>query len=106
MKIISICLLNFNFFFSVVNATTTTTSAPCTLTEWSEWTPCSRTCGIGYKTRTRNASLSIGCEDEPLTEHQSCIERRCQCLLDDAFYMRIFKKEPIDDSKYTYNHNE
>jgi hypothetical protein len=85
--------------FSTVNETSTTTGVPCILTEWSEWTPCSRTCGIGYKTRIRNASSSINCENEQLIDHQSCIDRRCQCLLDEAFYIRVFKKESTDDSK-------
>jgi hypothetical protein len=85
-----------------VEAETTTTGAPCIFTEWSEWSPCSRTCGIGYKTRTRNASSSNNCDKEQLIEHQSCINRRCQCLLDEAFYVRVFKKESSDDSKYKY----
>jgi hypothetical protein len=92
----------FDLFFTVTE-TTSTTGAPCSLTEWSEWSPCSRTCGIGYKTRCRNASSSINCEKEQLIERQSCIDRRCQCLFDEAFYKRVFKTESTDNSKYKYN---
>lgn len=87
-----------NSLYVIVTETTTTTGVPCILTEWSDWSPCSRTCGIGYKIRTRNASSTIGCENEQLTEHQSCINRRCQCLLDEEFYIRVFNKQPTDDS--------
>ena len=52
--------------------------------------------------RSRNASSAIACENEQLIEHQSCINRRCQCLLDDAFYIRVFKKQPTDDSMLSY----
>ncbi len=98
----SILLLNIFIRFCLGNETTTTTTkAPCILTEWSVWTPCSRTCGIGYQTRTRNASSPIGCEEEPLVDHQSCNNRRCQCLLDEAFYLRVFKKPSTNDSTYT-----
>ncbi|UJR29915.1 hypothetical protein I4U23_017463 [Adineta vaga] len=83
---------------------TTTTDRTCSLSEWSEWTPCSRTCGIGYKTRSRNGSSSISCSNEQLLEHQSCINRRCECLLDEAFYIRVFKKEPTSDKEIGYIH--
>jgi hypothetical protein len=94
-------LLFFFIFFVLFSSVTetTTTGTPCIFTEWSQWTPCSRTCGIGFQTRTRNASASNNCDKEQLIEHQSCINRRCQCLLDEAFYIRIFKKQPTDDSK-------
>jgi len=89
-------LVNFVLFFTVTE-TSTTTGVPCILTEWSEWSSCSRTCGIGYKTRTRNGSSSINCETVQLTDHQSCSDRRCQCLLDEAFYISVFKKASTDD---------
>ncbi len=47
--------------------------------------------------------MSDGCSNEQLIEHQSCTDRRCQCLLDEAFYVRVFKKESSDDSKYKFD---
>jgi hypothetical protein len=92
----------FLLLFYVVNETTTsTTRTPCISMPWSNWTPCSRTCGIGVKTRTRNASISAGCDKEPLIEQQSCVELRCQCVLDEAFYRTIFKKAPSADGEYS-----
>ncbi|CAF2527114.1 unnamed protein product [Rotaria sp. Silwood2] len=88
---------------------TDTPSTPCSLTEWSDWTPCSRTCGIGYKTRTRNVNLTHDCNEEQLVERQSCMDRRCQCLLDEAFYVRVFQREPSDSKDigyiYTYSND-
>ncbi|CAF1321223.1 unnamed protein product [Adineta steineri] len=83
-------------------AETTTTGTPCVLSEWSAWSPCSRTCGIGFKTRTRNGSSSKSCSEAQLIEHQSCSDRRCECLLDEAFYVRIFNKKPVGDKEIGY----
>ncbi|CAF3717462.1 unnamed protein product, partial [Rotaria socialis] len=81
---------------------TTTTNRPCVLTEWSDWGACSRTCGIGYQIRTRKTNSSDICDDEQLIEHQSCMGRRCQCSIDEAFYKRVFHKEPSDNTEIGY----
>ncbi|CAF1584220.1 unnamed protein product, partial [Adineta ricciae] len=90
------------FACSSFGTETTTTGTPCVLTDWSQWTRCSRTCGIGYKTRSRNTTVSKGCSKEQLVEHQSCTERRCTCALDETFYIRVFKKQPMEDKEIGY----
>lgn len=67
--------------------------------EWSQWSPCSRSCGSGKRIRSRNVSSGIKCENITSVEQQICGEHPCQCLLDEAFYRRVFLKEPTIDSE-------
>ncbi|XP_033102328.1 mucin-5AC-like [Anneissia japonica] len=56
----------------------------CGLSEWSEWSECSRTCGKGIRTHTRtanNPSAQYGgleCEGE-LVETEECDDAPCLC---------------------------
>ncbi|CAF2178339.1 unnamed protein product [Rotaria magnacalcarata] len=81
---------------------TATTNRPCVLTEWSDWGACSRTCGVGYQIRTRKTNSSDICGDEQLIEYQSCMDHRCQCSIDEAFYKRVFQKESSDNTEIGY----
>lgn len=65
---------------------------PCQFSEWGEWTPCSRTCGIGRKARSRNCSCSnenviyMDCKGE-LLEIENCTERLCRGLTNTDVYL-------------------
>ncbi len=49
----------------------------CNLTEWSEWTPCSSICGIGYSNRSRTFSNSGTNCQENLLETKFCGTECC-----------------------------
>ena len=45
--------------------------------DWSEWEPCSVTCGLGTAPRSRNCSVDGGCVDGKSTETKVCIPGQC-----------------------------
>jgi len=53
----------------------------CAVAEWTDWSPCSVSCGQGYKIRTRVFTLSFVpnrvCEGVRLTEKQDCRSESC-----------------------------
>jgi len=53
----------------------------CAVAEWADWSPCSVTCGQGYKIRTRVFTLSFVpnrvCEGVRLTQKQDCRSDPC-----------------------------
>ncbi|XP_043209341.1 spondin-1-like [Amphibalanus amphitrite] len=54
----------------------------CALDEWSQWGPCSTTCGPGIRRRTRNFKSHLGrkrCSEET-TEIQDCSDQNPPCL--------------------------
>ena len=51
---------------------------PGTWTEWSQWTTCSKTCGVGTSTRSR--SCSGGCSGNDY-ESVSCATASCTGII-------------------------
>ncbi|GFN75437.1 collagen alpha-2(iv) chain [Plakobranchus ocellatus] len=52
----------------------------CELSQWSDWTPCSRSCGTGTKTRQRTKKGN-GCDPkEQMVESQICEQEECPCI--------------------------
>jgi len=52
----------------------------CNLSDWDDWTPCSRTCDGGLTTRTRNITnpdCKLSNESTPLEEISACGEQPC-----------------------------
>ena len=56
----------------------------CKLSSWTDFSPCSRKCGSGIKTRFRtvvqkatNGGKVCAAEDEQITETIPCIDRQC-----------------------------
>uniref|UniRef100_A0A182PNW4 Spondin domain-containing protein n=1 Tax=Anopheles epiroticus TaxID=199890 RepID=A0A182PNW4_9DIPT len=60
----------------------------CRVSAWSAWSPCSKTCGLGKRNRTRNV-LQVqrlgGVECPPLVETQWCGSAR-QCSVIDSYF--------------------
>jgi len=70
----------------------------CAVAEWSEWSPCSSSCGHGYNIRTRVFTLSFVpnrvCEGVRLTEKRDC-------RLDPCSWMEYY-----DDDQPSYSHDD
>ena len=50
-------------------------------TNWSPWTPCSQTCGIGRRIRSRKCQckgISCFCGDEKLEQSEKCKVQNCE----------------------------
>merc|ERR1719187_2296087 len=73
----------------------------CSVAEWSEWSPCSVSCGLGYNIRTRVFKLSFVpnrvCEGVRLTEKQDCLVENCRWME----YYDDDTQQDIDDLQYT-----
>jgi len=54
----------------------------CEITEWEEWTDCSKTCGQGVKTRRRSEKSGSACENVDLIETELCEMGECPCIID------------------------
>ena len=68
------------------------TAVDCQLGDWSDWSSCTETCGIGVKTRTRNVTVVAAndrnsCTDD-LKETEQCLIKMCRKLKikDDKIY--------------------
>jgi len=60
----------------------------CTLSDWSEWDPCTDTCGLSYKKRSKTikteaAGGGIPC-DGPMQEVAACMQKNCSDGADNA----------------------
>ncbi|GFR60093.1 SCO-spondin protein [Elysia marginata] len=52
----------------------------CELGQWTDWTPCSKTCGLGTRMRERTKKGN-GCNpEEQLIETQTCQVEECPCM--------------------------
>lgn len=50
----------------------------CILSDWSSWSTCSKSCGLGSQTRERNyISKGLNCSYEPLIQNQDCNPECC-----------------------------
>lgn len=52
----------------------------CEVTPWSDWGPCSPTCGVGVSQRTRAVTflpVNGGKECPPLLENKGCFRQLC-----------------------------
>lgn len=50
----------------------------CLLSEWTEWTSCSQSCGLGKRTRHRSyITRGLWCENVSLTQNEDCNEQCC-----------------------------
>src|SRR5699024_6483573 len=59
----------------------------CGVTNWSEWSPCSKTCGKGYKIRTRlylNPYKSKNMCKVKLIQSIECVAEQCPMHRNDA----------------------
>ncbi|XP_058116933.1 spondin-2 [Anopheles ziemanni] len=64
------------------------TSSDCRVTAWSPWSPCSKTCGLGKRNRSRSVlqtQRASGRECPPLIETQWCGSAR-QCSVIDNYF--------------------
>lgn len=51
---------------------------PCVLSEWSNWSICSKSCGLGFQTRNRSyLSENLNCSIENLSENKDCNPQCC-----------------------------
>jgi len=53
-------------------------NCPCILSEWSYWSSCSKSCGLGSKSRERKfISTGLNCSYENLVERNDCNTQCC-----------------------------
>ncbi|UYV73936.1 SPON1 [Cordylochernes scorpioides] len=70
---------------SASNQTGSGTFGPCEVTQWSEWSPCTVTCGRGTRVRTRLFLVpSKNSCDVSLQQESPCVAGREDCTLDPA----------------------
>lgn len=77
------------------------TDPQCSVADWSEWSPCSVSCGHGHNIRTRVFTLSFVpnriCEGVRLTEKKDC--RLQDCWTDYYDDEEVFDMDDMDDDE-------
>lgn len=63
-------------------------NCPCVLSEWSSWSSCSKSCGLGTKSRVRTyTSTGVNCLYENLIETHDC---NPECCPSNIFNLEMF----------------
>jgi hypothetical protein len=63
---------------------------PCQFTPWTAWSGCTKTCGTGIETRTRQTTNPEKCKKECIKEAQSCNVSPCDVPILDGKMCQIY----------------
>lgn len=77
----------------------------CPATQWSDWSPCSATCGKGIKIRTRLLLVEPGLQEKCNSRIELVQQRPCSEKEDCNFDMATAKRLFLNKISWSYNHN-
>ncbi|CAF5088956.1 unnamed protein product, partial [Rotaria sp. Silwood1] len=72
------------------------TAVQCIYSDWTDWTSCTVTCGVGKQERARN--IIAGSCSGPILETRICQMEPCPCIFTADIYISTFQKLPPADS--------